>query len=341
MKDLPSKYKVLLDFEPLILGNYKLLPIRYKDRYDIMRWRNDQIYHLRQKKKITSKEQDLYFKNVLFEEFNLEQPKQILFSFLKNDRLVGYGGLVHINWELKDAEISFLMKTDLEKKSFLKLWSIFLKLIEIVAFEKLGLYRLYTYSFNLRPKLYDILKGMSYIEECKHKSIYKHKNKLVDAIINAKYSDNFLVRKTQKKDSNLIFLWSNDYVTRSNSLNKANIEFIDHQVWFKSKIVNNNYFFMVYQDEPVGTFRLDKNGKKYRISLNVSPTQRGKGIGNKILLYIINNFNDKLLEALVKKSNLASNKIFTKHGFKPQSITSNNSEQIIKYLKPPTKKTYA
>ncbi len=30
--------------------NYKIVPIRYEDRLDILKWRNEQIYHLRQKK---------------------------------------------------------------------------------------------------------------------------------------------------------------------------------------------------------------------------------------------------------------------------------------------------
>jgi len=29
---------------------YAIIPIRYEDRLDIMKWRNDQMYHLRQDK---------------------------------------------------------------------------------------------------------------------------------------------------------------------------------------------------------------------------------------------------------------------------------------------------
>ncbi len=29
-------------------GEYSIVPIRFEDRYDIMKWRNEQVYHLRQ-----------------------------------------------------------------------------------------------------------------------------------------------------------------------------------------------------------------------------------------------------------------------------------------------------
>ena len=32
------------------LNEFQIVPIRNEDRYDIMKWRNEQIYHLRQSK---------------------------------------------------------------------------------------------------------------------------------------------------------------------------------------------------------------------------------------------------------------------------------------------------
>jgi hypothetical protein len=50
--------------------------------------------------------------------FEQQQPSQLLFSFLENDKCIGYGGLVHINWIDSNAEISFIMNTQLEKDRF-------------------------------------------------------------------------------------------------------------------------------------------------------------------------------------------------------------------------------
>ena len=110
-------YKPLLR-KTVIYKNFKLIPIRYEDRYLIMKWRNEQIYHLRQNDPLTVKVQDEYFDNVISELFKQDKPKQILFSLLKDNKCIGYGGLVHINWVDKNAEISFIMDTKLEKINF-------------------------------------------------------------------------------------------------------------------------------------------------------------------------------------------------------------------------------
>ena len=130
-----------------------------------MKWRNEQIYHLRQNKIITETDQDFYFKNVVNKLFDKEKPDQILFSYLKNDKCIGYGGLVHINWIDKNSEISFIMDTKLEKQSFQTHWNIFLSLIEKIGFEELKMHKLYVYAFDLRPHLYTALEESNYFKD--------------------------------------------------------------------------------------------------------------------------------------------------------------------------------
>ena len=73
-------------------GIYSIVPIRFDDRINIMNWRNEQIHHLRQDKPLTIENQNIYFNTTISNLFDQEQPDQILFSFLENDNLVGYGG---------------------------------------------------------------------------------------------------------------------------------------------------------------------------------------------------------------------------------------------------------
>lgn len=130
-------------------GEYSLVPIRMEDRYPIMKWRNEQLYHLRQKEPLTSEQQDWYFNNVVAFLFDQEKPEQILFSFLKNGECIGYGGLVHIDWDSKNGEISFLLNTLLNtEENYLILFPIFLKLVEKAA-EDCGLIRIYTYGYDI------------------------------------------------------------------------------------------------------------------------------------------------------------------------------------------------
>ena len=143
-------------------GDYSIVPIRFKDRLDILKWRNEQIYHLRQNKPLTQEDQENYFTNVVNKLFDQDKPEQILFSFLQGDTCIGYGGLVHINWVDNNAEISFIMDTGLEKEHFEKYWSVYLKLIEEIAFRDLKLHKLYVYAFDLRPHLYEMLLKNNY-----------------------------------------------------------------------------------------------------------------------------------------------------------------------------------
>ena len=72
-------------------GAYTIVPIRDQDKYDIMRWRNEQIYHLRQSKPLSQKDQDYYFNEVIAPLFTKEKPDQILFSLLERNVCIGYG----------------------------------------------------------------------------------------------------------------------------------------------------------------------------------------------------------------------------------------------------------
>jgi RimJ/RimL family protein N-acetyltransferase len=165
---------------------YALVPIRYEDRLDIMRWRNEQLYHLRQTIPLTEDDQNRYFTDVVASLFEQKRPNQLLFSYLENNNCIGYGGLVHINWIDKNAEISFIIDTQLEQEYFSKHWGIYLKLIEMVAFEQLNLHKIYTYAFDLRPHLYEAIETVGYTREAILKEHCFFENEFKDVVIHSK-----------------------------------------------------------------------------------------------------------------------------------------------------------
>lgn len=167
-------------------ANFSIVPIRYEDRFAIMKWRNEQLYHLRQKQPLTVEDQNNYFTNVVSQLFNQEQPNQILFSFLENGLCIGYGGLVYINWTDKNAEISFIMDTALENRRFSEIWCAYLVLLEQMAFEDLNLHKIYTYAFDLRPHLYDAFLSVGYKEEARLKEHCLFENKFINVVIHSK-----------------------------------------------------------------------------------------------------------------------------------------------------------
>ena len=169
-------------------GEYSIVPIRMEDRYEIMQWRNEQMYHLRQNELLTKQKQDIYFDSVVSNTFVQENPDQILFSYLEGKECIGYGGLVHINWINKNAEISFIMKTKLEQQEFKKHWDIYLRLIEEVAFNDLKLHKLHTYAFDLRPKIYEVLETANFEVEAVLKEHCFFNGKYIDVIIHSKFN---------------------------------------------------------------------------------------------------------------------------------------------------------
>jgi RimJ/RimL family protein N-acetyltransferase len=300
-------------------GDFKLVPIRFEDRYEIMKWRNEQIYHLRQKEPLTIEQQDAYFKNVVAKLFNQEQPNQILFSFLKNEELIGYGGLVHINWEDRNAEVSFLTKN----VSHLDLWLPYLKALKKVAFQELQFNKIFTYAYDIRPDLYGILESSSFILEGLFSNHVQNK---FDIRIHSCFNPfkDFWRRQALLSDAKKLYQWANDPTIRAQSLQSETIAWTSHLEWFYQKLQHpiNRMFIYYHNNQPIGNLRLDAVDEKYKISYLVDADFRGMGFGSRIIedALII---TQQTLIAEVKMNNLASNKLFEKHKFKIFSSTDN------------------
>ena len=147
--------------------DFSIVPIRHKDMVKIMNWRNTQIIHLRQKIELTIEKQEEYYEKVIKNLFNDEQPNQLLFSFLEKDICIGYGGLVHMNWEDKRAEMSFLVNPVIASniEAYEISFSSFIKLIKKVCFEEIKFNKLYTETYSNRLKHIKILEKNGFVIE--------------------------------------------------------------------------------------------------------------------------------------------------------------------------------
>jgi len=179
------QYKILKR-DKIQFGDYALVPIRQRDKYKIMKWRNEQVYHLRQKGKLTKKTQEEYFSTVVKDLFKIEKPNQLLFSYLKNEECIGYGGLVHIDWNNLNAEISFIMETTREKDEFHMHWSNYLKLLEEIAFKDLNFKKIFTFAYDLRPHLFETIEKCGYRLEGVLKKHYLLDDEFYDVKIHSK-----------------------------------------------------------------------------------------------------------------------------------------------------------
>ena len=144
-------YIILKGFRGSFRG-YELTSIRTEDAETIMTWRNEQMSALRQSAPLTPSEQKNYFDNVVKPSLSQKQPNLILLRFTFENSLIGYGGLVHIDWENQRAEVSFLLDTERGKDTFQygRDCSVFLNLLMRCAFDTLDLNKIYTYSYSHR-----------------------------------------------------------------------------------------------------------------------------------------------------------------------------------------------
>ena len=191
-----------LETQKHIFRKYTLIPIRQKDIQSVRKWRNDQIEILRQKNILTAKDQSAYYNKVIKQSFKQKHPELILFSFLYEGNLVGYGGFVHINWNLKRAEISFLTNTsrNKNKKEYKKDFSSFLKIIIPIAFEEIKFNKLVTETFDIRPITMNILEKFGFKYEGRLKMHIHIKNSYFDSLVHGFLRKDFLKDKVFSKN---------------------------------------------------------------------------------------------------------------------------------------------
>lgn len=321
----PKTYRAL-NTNTFSKGKYSIVPIRYEDRFKIMKWRNEQIYHLRQREPLTKEDQDNYFENVVSEIFDNEKPNQILFSYLKNGECIGYGGLVHINWIDKNAEISFVMKTSLEELEFETHWICFLNLIEKIAFLELNFCKIFTYAYDLRPRLYIALEKSSYNQEAILLNHKKIDDVFRDVIVHSKY--NFQLLRAELVKANFshaykLYQWANDIDVRLNAFNSEPIILENHIEWLTEKLKSENTDIYLYCLSGcfVGQVRADKNEEAWVIDYSVDKNYRGYKIAYNMLKNYMEKFENRRFIGHVKKNNVASIKTFQKLDFK---ITKND-----------------
>lgn len=318
----PTSYKAL-SVNTFEKGDYRLIPIRYQDRLDIMTWRNEQMYHLRQSELLTEENQENYFNTVVAKLFEEEQPNQILFSYLKNGVCVGYGGLVHINWEEKKAEVSFIMNTKLEEVEFNIHWSNFLKMLKKVAYNELHIISLFTFSYNLRPHLYPVLEENEFeLTERRENEIEVNGN-YVDILIHECLNPmSYLrIRKCNEKDLDLVYNWSNDKLVRNESFNSSEITKEVHKEWFSKKLKSTNSLLFIneFKNESAGLIRFEIEESNSVVGILIDEKYRSKGLSYLMLEKSVSTYfetNDKPILAFIKESNIASIKAFEKADFK-------------------------
>tara|TARA_R110001606_G_scaffold113564_2_gene240704 strand:- start:2036 stop:2455 length:420 start_codon:yes stop_codon:yes gene_type:complete len=125
------------------------------------------------------------------------------------------------------------------------------------------------------------------------------------------------LRKVMFDDWELLLNWRNDPLTIRNSFTEGEVTAETHKLWFNDSLMNprRNIYILEENELPIGTIRSDiLNKNEYLLSWDISPTQRGKGLGTKILKIYLQNKKGKFI-AQIKSDNLPSIKIAKNNGF--------------------------
>jgi len=318
------------------VGKYKILPIRDEDKYAIMQWRNDQIEILRQKEPLTKASQDRYFKDVVASLFDADKPNQVLFSFLEGDLLIGYGGLVHIDWPNRNAEVSFITETSRsrDEKLFVQDWQSYLTCLKGLIDQNNLLSKIFTYAFDRRPLLYEALKRSYFMQEARLTAHVIINGQYCDVLIHSYFFDRLTFRPAMPSDSMQYFIWANDPVVRRNSINNSEIILENHQKWFSEKLASRNTVMLVaaMQDGSLlGQIRFDHDSEgSYEIDYSIDRNFRGKRMGSLLLSAGTEEFcrlvpKAKKVSGKVKPENYASARAFDRAGFiRSQTTRSDN-----------------
>lgn len=336
-----QNYKCLSEHE-FVFEKYKLIPIRFEDRHLIREWRNQQIAILRQEEPLTTEKQNAYFEQVIAKLFGEEKPPQLLFSFLEDDKLIGYGGLVHIDWKSKNAEVSFLTSTGRvgDASQFIGDWTIFLRILKKIASHELNFVKIYTYAFDMRPNLYKALTSSGFVEEATLKDHVAIDGKFVDVLIHSCFLDSVTFRMATQEDALLYFNWANDADVRKNSFHTNEISYDDHVRWFSAKLISGKCFFYLFsniQGVPVGQVRIESHPEETIIGISLDRAFRGKDLSKKLLKLATTDYLDRhpteKISAYVKYGNISSYKSFIAASFKevqPVSIEGTKSFKLIR-----------
>lgn len=141
-----------------------------------------------------------------------------------------------------------------------------------------------------------------------------------------KYQAPVFLRKATSQDIRTVFTWQCLPEVRAYSLNKNPPKWGEHKEWMSNKLQRtDDYFYIVEANvtsgafEPVGSVRLDvseSDDNLFIISIYLDPSVHGQGIGLEALKIVSDMHRDKRIYAKVLKDNHASQRLFTKAGFR-------------------------
>jgi predicted ATP-grasp superfamily ATP-dependent carboligase/RimJ/RimL family protein N-acetyltransferase len=166
---------------------------------NIRQWRNAQMDILRQSVVIQPEEQARYFQQQIWPDLLSPHPQNILLAYMEGSNLIGYGGLVHIAWAYRRAEVSFLLNNDLAgtPSDYQKYFPRFLQLMQVLAFDELNLDRLCTETYSIRKEYIAALEFAGFDREGILRQHVRIKDRPIDSFMHGCLKSNYCRKVSQ------------------------------------------------------------------------------------------------------------------------------------------------
>lgn len=136
------------------------------------------------------------------------------------------------------------------------------------------------------------------------------------------------LRVATAEDRKLLWMWANDPQVRMASFSQEPISWETHVAWFEKKNADPDTEMFIAEDEngnPVGQIRFDRRSDgDWEVGISIAQPMRGRGFGSELVRSGVKALRLKngpaRIHAFVKRSNLASLKVFERSGFKQNGI---------------------
>jgi UDP-2,4-diacetamido-2,4,6-trideoxy-beta-L-altropyranose hydrolase len=146
-------------------------------------------------------------------------------------------------------------------------------------------------------------------------------------------------RCATESDSELLFVWANDPLTRRMSFHSEPIPWEDHQRWFGHVLEDPHVLLIVVETweagswVPVGQVRIDRNGTT---SIALALAHRGRRLGPPALQVSVAlaraRTPGRQLVAYIKPENQASQRVFSQTGFRKMGLVEVLQQPCLRYL---------
>ena len=167
--------------------------------------------------------------------------------------------------------------------------------------------------------------------------------KLIDGlgaerVVRCMLTRHFSLRSVAWDDCDILFKWVNDPVTRENSLDSGAIPLKNHEQWLRLKMHEKDtrqYMGVASTNQPFGVVRFERDEGCFLLSVSIAPDFRGCGLCAPLLRMATEKFllenRDSVLEAVIKKKNIVSQRAFEQAGFTSLVSAGGGDDSIMRY----------